>query len=456
MLRPSLVFAFFCVISYFFTMRSLEFPVFHFLLTPYWAFAFFYWWDEKRMHLLAAGVFVFTAWQFYYGYRTGFHYFFILWLMCAAVFFLLMLVRKIFESRIGTRISQVAEKSRELEANRKKYDSRQQSLDHLERQVASLLNLFEIARELSEAINFSGLAENLSKTLKNELQFETVIIWIPSKSKDSAENLFKIIEISHEGTFSLLESQSLDLVFLNQIESGRQMIRKESTWYFPAFDQNNLYAVFGIKGADEKDLAKIEVLSSFLALLVKKISLYETIRELSILDDLTQVFVRRHFMERLNEEIKRSQRFKTPLSLLMLDIDHFKRYNDEFGHLVGDATLKKVSEILKLNVRRVDLVGRYGGEEFIVVMPETKQAAALEVAERIRSYIARHTFKLYHVEAKVTVSQGIATYDPSQSHLPETSDIAPVVERLIQAADKCLYQAKEDGRNRVMVYKDWV
>ena len=190
--------------------------------------------------------------------------------------------------------------------------------------------------------------------------------------------------------------------------------------------------------------------------MVKKVSLYETIRDLSIVDDLTQVFVRRHFMDRLNEEIKRSQRFKTPLSLLMLDIDHFKRYNDEFGHMVGDATLKKVAEILKVSVRRVDLVGRYGGEEFIVVMPETKQQDALDVAERIRSSIARHTFKLYHVETKVTVSQGIATYHPNFSKLPETADSEPIVEALIKASDKCLYQAKEDGRNRVMIFKEWV
>ena len=111
--------------------------------------------------------------------------------------------------------------------------------------------------------------------------------------------------------------------------------------------------------------------------------------------------------------------------------------------------------MLKMNVRRVDLVGRYGGEEFIVVMPETRQKDALEVAERIRSSIARNTFKLYHVETKVTVSQGIATYDPQNSELP-ADDSTIVVDRLIQASDKWLYQAKEDGRNRVMVSKELV
>ncbi len=452
MLRSLLVFIVFCVLSFMFTRQSLEFPVFHFLLSPFWSLPFFYWWSEKQTRFLIIGLIVFSSWQIYFGIHAGWSHLAVLWVLCAAIVAALVTVKKIFEIRIHQRTAKVSEKNRELDASRKKYESRQQSLEHLERQVASLLNLFEIARELSEAIDFSGLAENLAKSLKNEIEFGKVIIWIPLTEK----GVFRVLEINRDGTVALVDSQAQNQEILSRLEGNRQMIRDENTWYFPAFDKNDLYAVFGIQGAEEKDLAKIEVLSSFLALLVKKISLYETIRDLSIVDDLTQVFVRRHFMERLHEEIKRSQRFKTPLSLLMLDIDHFKRYNDEFGHLVGDATLKKVSEILKMNVRRVDLVGRYGGEEFIVVMPETKPQAALEVAERIRSYVARHTFKLYHVEAKVTVSQGIATYDPQNSAFADSADTAPIVDRLIQAADKCLYQAKDDGRNRVMVFKERV
>ncbi len=456
MLRSLVVLILFSFFSFVFTRHSLSFTVFHFLLTPFWTLAFFYWWFEKQLKILIAGGLVFLAWQVYFALRVGFSNVIELLILCVAVVASLVIVRKIFQVRIAQRADKVSEKKRELDATRKKYESRQQSLEHLERQVASLLNLFEIARELSEAVDFSGLAENLSKTIKNELVFEKILIWIPIAAKEGEGKSFRVLDISHSGTIQSSEAQIQNSDLLGRMDSQKQMIREGNAWYFPVFDKNELYAVFGIQGAEEKDLAKIEVLSSFLALLIKKISLYETIRELSIVDDLTQVFVRRHFMERLNEEIKRSQRFKMPLSLLMLDIDHFKRYNDEFGHLVGDATLKKVSEILKQNVRRVDLVGRYGGEEFIIVMPETRQQTALEVAERIRSYIARHIFKLYHVEAKVTVSQGIATYDPLNSNIPESSDTGKIVDSLIQAADKCLYQAKEDGRNRVMVFKECV
>jgi len=440
--------------SFFLTRHSLHFFIYHFLLTPFWVFPLVYWWIKKERIFFVLGMLVFAAWQIYFGYKTSFNYVFFLWILCAAIAGVLMAVKKVFFLRILRRAQEVSDKRRELESIQKKYESRQQSLDHLERQVSSLLNLFEIARELSESADFESLAENLSKSLSRELIFEQVSLWIPLRIKEGEPVRFRVLDIRPSEVVSK-DAESLNPDLVAKLEAKRQMVRDEQVWFFPAFDQNHLYAVFSIAGAEEKDLAKIEVLSSFLALLVKKISLYETIRELSIVDDLTGVFVRRHFMERLKEEIKRSQRFKTPLSLLMLDIDHFKRYNDDFGHLVGDATLKRVSEMLKMNVRRVDLVGRYGGEEFIVVMPETRQKDALEVAERIRSSIARNLFKIYHVETKVTVSQGIATYDPQNSQL-SPDDAVAVVDRLIQASDKCLYQAKEDGRNRVMVSKELV
>lgn len=455
MLRSVLILIALAAASFLLTQRSLEAPALHFLFTPFWSLLFFFAWRSRQWAVLAAGAAIFLGWQIYFGIHAGFSLLPLLWGICMLLSASLILVDLIFKARVKKRSVLSAEKGRELAALRKKFDSRQQSLEHLENQVASLLNLFEIARELSEAIDFSGLAESLSKTLRNELAFSRVSLWMPQINKETGAKCFRGMIVNRESSPEI-DPPPPPEALLSQLEQGRQMVRENNAWYFPAFDQNELYAIFAIQDAEEKDLAKIEVLSSFLALLIKKISLYETIRELAIIDDLTQVFVRRHFMERLTEEIKRSQRFKTPLSLLMLDIDHFKRYNDDFGHLVGDATLKKVAEIIKVNVRRVDLVGRYGGEEFIVVMPETRQKDAQDIAERIRSHIARHIFKVYHVETKVTVSQGIAVYDPQNSALGLGAEPGLVVDRLIQAADKCLYQAKEDGRNRVMICKDWI
>ena len=239
----------------------------------------------------------------------------------------------------------------------------------------------------------------------------------------------------------------------SRMEKTREMIRDSAHWCFPVFENGKLEAVFLVDGAGEEELAKFEVLSAYLALLIKKIELYETVRQLSIVDELTQVFVRHHFFERLEEELKRSIRLNHPLSLLMLDIDHFKRYNDDFGHLVGDATLREVADMLKKSLRQVDLVGRFGGEEFIVAMPETSLGAALEVAERIRSSIARHAFVVYNVNAKVTVSQGVT--ELKGARVGEKMSVGTpkdLAKELMLQADQAMYRAKEEGRNRVCKY----
>ena len=305
-------------------------------------------------------------------------------------------------------------------------------------------------------MDFETLSDFLLKKLRSELSFQRMQIFLilkPGPKKDS--NLIKVYEMLQEGVKE--EERDLSLQELENfvaMKNTKTMVRQENSWYFPILDGDELGSVFAIHGIKEEDLARVEVLSAYLVLLIKKIKLYETVKELAIVDELTQVFVRHHFMERLEEELKRSIRFKLPLTVLMLDIDLFKRYNDEFGHLVGDATLKDVAELLKRNLRRVDLVGRYGGEEFVVAMPETRVMNAAEVAERIRSNIARHDFQVYNDKTKVTVSQGIAVFDGETVADSETADTKAIVAELIRMADEAMYKAKEEGRNRVCLYKD--
>ena len=343
-----------------------------------------------------------------------------------------------------------------LEAFQAKYQTRLGSLRHLEAQVGSLMNLFEIARDFSECMDFRTLSEFLLKKLRSELVFEKMQIFIMPRvipGKEAAP--VKIYAMLQEGVQEeeriLTPEEQQDF---SSMAHSKNMVRREAAWYFPIQDGNELSAVFAIYGISEEDLARVEVLSAYLVLLIKKIKLYETVRELAIVDELTQVFVRHHFMDRLEEELRRSIRFKLPLTVLMLDIDHFKRYNDDFGHLVGDATLKEVSDLLKRNLRRVDLVGRYGGEEFIVVMPETRVANAAEVAERIRSNIARHDFQVYNVRTKVTVSQGISVFDGEIAAQTESVEAKSIASELIRQADEAMYRAKDEGRNRVCLYKE--
>jgi len=171
----------------------------------------------------------------------------------------------------------------------------------------------------------------------------------------------------------------------------------------------------------------------------------EELLTLSRTDALTGLFNRRYFEERLNEEFTRSRRYGSPLSLVMLDIDHFKRINDTFGHPFGDRVLKAVAQTACSRLREVDLMARYGGEELIALLPETSPVDALRVCERVREAIAslglEHPGADGHVqEVRLTASLGVATVPAANL----TS-----AEALLMAADTSLYAAKGAGRNRV-------
>ena len=149
-------------------------------------------------------------------------------------------------------------------------------------------------------------------------------------------------------------------------------------------------------------------------------------------------------METLGHELARAQRYGHRLSILMVDIDHFKRYNDTFGHLAGDRALAGMASIFKESVRRVDYVARYGGEEFVIVLPETGFEDAMSVAERICTRVAKTSFSDLERNATLTVSIGVSGF-------PEFGDTP---ESIIASADKALYQAKRHGRNRVVSSQD--
>ncbi len=164
---------------------------------------------------------------------------------------------------------------------------------------------------------------------------------------------------------------------------------------------------------------------------------------LSVTDVLTGLANRRRLMTRLEEEVARARRYKTPLSVVMIDIDHFKRVNDEHGHAMGDEVLRNIGGMLKAGVRTTDLAARYGGEELTLVLPHTDIPAALQVAENLRERFAEVEHRLDGVTVKKTVSMGVAARD-GQGDMPSAED-------LLKHADEALYRAKQGGRNRVEV-----
>jgi two-component system, cell cycle response regulator len=163
-------------------------------------------------------------------------------------------------------------------------------------------------------------------------------------------------------------------------------------------------------------------------------------KELSNTDPLTNLYNRRFFAEILESELQRSRRLKSALSLLLVDIDHFKNVNDSYGHQMGDRVLVAVTETLRKGLRSYDIASRYGGEEFILILPATPIAAAVEVAERLRQSVASRKLDLRPEKLVVTVSIGVSSFPCGDA---DNGDL------LLQRADKALYSAKNNGRNRV-------
>ena len=168
--------------------------------------------------------------------------------------------------------------------------------------------------------------------------------------------------------------------------------------------------------------------------------LFERVRNLSVRDSLTDLYNHRHSIELVEHELQRVGRYQEAFSVLMIDLDHFKRVNDEHGHPVGDAMLRELARVLRDTLRAVDAVGRYGGEEFVAILPHTNNEEARLTGERVRKRIEDHTFRMGDRTVRITASVGVATY-PSEKADSATS--------LVSEADRALYRAKEAGRNRV-------
>jgi diguanylate cyclase (GGDEF)-like protein len=193
---------------------------------------------------------------------------------------------------------------------------------------------------------------------------------------------------------------------------------------------------------DPSQIKLVETIAQQTSSAVDNAKLFEKMQEMAITDSLTELYNRRCFYMILDNEIERAKRYKSPLSLIMMDIDHFKLVNDKLGHLVGDEVLWSVSERSKKLLRHIDNMFRYGGEEFMIILPETNQEDALNVAERIRSTIAKTAIKTKKGSVKITLSIGVSEY--SENHA------AP--NEFIDSVDRTLYDAKKAGRNCVHVF----
>jgi len=191
-----------------------------------------------------------------------------------------------------------------------------------------------------------------------------------------------------------------------------------------------------------EDVRLLTAISDLGAVAIENAQLYERIEDLAIRDSLTGLYLRRFLMDRFSHEIKRELRRKGELSFMMIDLDHFKNYNDKYGHMAGDIVLKSIGLMLmEMFDAPGNIVCRYGGEEFAVLLPDCSKQEAVVLAEKLRKKMETQIFVLRRQKTRITVSVGVASF-PKDAQLRE---------ELIQQADKALYEAKKSGRNRVCV-----
>lgn len=195
----------------------------------------------------------------------------------------------------------------------------------------------------------------------------------------------------------------------------------------------------------DKDMSTIRQVADHLASTISNTMTHTQLERLSYLDGLTECYNHRHIHMLMEKEFKKARRYARPISFIMADLDNFKKVNDRHGHLFGDQVLKETADIIKRSVRDVDLVGRYGGEEFCLILPETALRGALSTAERIRRAMDKHVFKIDQQPVHQTISIGVACY-------PEAK--VDSKEELIHTADQAMYAAKQAGKNRVGQFKE--
>lgn len=196
------------------------------------------------------------------------------------------------------------------------------------------------------------------------------------------------------------------------------------------------------QGLEKGDVPAAEIFASQVTNALEKARLYTEVQQLAITDELTGVYNRRGLFELGRREVERALRFGHPLSAVMIDIDHFKNVNDTYGHSVGDQVLKVLSERLQANLRGIEIIGRYGGEEFVILLLENNQTGGAHVvAARLLQQIVEEPIPSDKGPISITVSIGVAAVNQ------ETKDLAALIER----ADRALYLAKRSGRNRVSI-----
>lgn len=335
----------------------------------------------------------------------------------------------------------------------------------LRRRAYEIDNLLEISNELYSILDLQQLMNSALLILVGQLGCEKAFALLNQPDQGQYSDHFSkgfgsdLQKLELDWTHPLIEYLTKrkqpvfidDLFRVPKMKQITDQLKQESIHIIaPLVSSGRMTGVVGCgqklfgDELDENDIQMFSILVNIISVSVSNARMYENVKKLSLTDSMTDLNNYRSFEERLKEEINRSFRRESCVSLLMLDIDNFKNYNDSLGHQAGDEALRQLGKLLKTVARDEDIVNRYGGEEFSIILPDVPKETVYVLAERIRESVEKESFYREDVqpEGKLTVSLGGAT-------LP---DDASNFEKLVNCADKALYDSKEAGRNRFTLY----
>jgi diguanylate cyclase (GGDEF)-like protein len=318
--------------------------------------------------------------------------------------------------------------------------------------ISEIFRLDELADFVADKAVLIAEAERASLMIVDEGAGELVVRGFKGLDKEKKGMRMKIGQlvagwVAQEGQVMLVKDIETDPRMRLQLRNPQY--KTKSFISLPLKTDNQVVGVINVtdKLAEmevftDEDLRYLSLLAHQTVIQIANIRLCEKLSSLAVTDALTGIFNHRFFQEGLNVEILRAQRYKHNLSLIIFDIDGFKNYNDRYGHLEGDRVLKSVAQEIRKNVRQVDIICRYGGDEFVVILPSTHTKGAKFVAEKVRNSVA--TLDLLNVEnhkvIRVTLSGGVAELKEGMNK-----------EQLINLADRALYTAKSEGKNKIRV-----
>ncbi|HEX9901170.1 MAG TPA: diguanylate cyclase [Candidatus Methylomirabilis sp.] len=335
------------------------------------------------------------------------------------------------------------------------------------RKVREFEALYQLGRTMASTFNLQDILSRISQTVTSLLQAQAMSVMLLTQDGRvlSTAAGFNLFDEALQATEAIRPRQgsspslvcvrekrpvsipdlAADTVYASWLETAREK-GYQSFLAIPLIAQDRALGCMNLFLTQRHEFTpdEIQLLSTFAnqaAISIENARLFEETRQLAITDELTGLANHRQFYHQLAREVRRAQRYRRPLTLLMLDLDFFKGYNDRFGHLAGDQALRAMGEVLRRNAREVDILARYGGEEFAIILPETDLKQAVYQAERIRAAVAAHAFrgKDSSPEGDLTVSIGVATL---------TAELRKI-EELVHDADQALYRAKAQGRNRI-------